>query len=97
MQKNLAFLIVKINKIWYNIQSKQYKNEASDMLTDTGQNMHFCFCDNSIWIKRAAAVCFDTVAAPYIKRGEFYEDAKKIRRLAVVVDHPIRVLHHRPV
>ena len=51
MQKNLAFLIVKINKIkiWYNIQSKQYKNEASDMLTDTGQNMHFCFCDNSIW------------------------------------------------
>lgn len=69
MQKNLAFLIVKINKIWYNIQSKQYKNEASDMLTDTGQKMHFCFCDNSIWIKRAATVCFDTVAAPYIKRG----------------------------
>ena len=39
------------------------------MLTDTGQKMHFCFCDNSIWIKRAAAVCFDTVAAPCIKKG----------------------------
>ena len=41
MQKNLAFLIVKINKIWYNIQSKQYKNKASDMLTDTDHRRRF--------------------------------------------------------